>query len=119
MSNKTKAIIVILGCIIIGFNLGVLADRLLFLKYHPRKPGLKEYRKELIKKLNLNQTQQVRLDSILSWSQIEFKNLSKEFRPKYDSLKNALRDSIKSILNPDQIEKFEKMMKEIEKNGRR
>lgn len=116
MSSKTKAVILIIGCIIIGFIAGVLLDRLLLLKYHPpQKFGLKEYRKEIIKRLNLNQTQQVRLDSILSWSQREFKNLSKEFRPKYDSLKNALRDSIRSILNPEQIKEFEEMIKETEK----
>lgn len=120
MSSKTKAVIVVLGCIIIGFIAGLLLDRLFLLKYHPpRRSGLKEYRKEIIKRLNLTQTQQVQLDSILSWSQREFKNLSKELRPKYDSLKNALRDSIKAILNPEQIKEFEKMIKETEKNERR
>ncbi len=119
MSSKTKAAILIIGCIIIGFILGILLDRLFLLKHHPpRKPGLKEYRKEIIERLKLNQTQQIQLDSILSWSQREFKNLSREFRPKYDSLKNALRDSIKTILNPEQIKKFEEMIKETEKmNG--
>lgn len=119
MSSKAKAVILVIGCILIGFALGILIDRTLLLKYHPRKNTLKEYRKELVKRLNLNQSQQVRLDSILSWSQKEFKNLSKEFRPKFDSLKSALRDSIRSILTPQQIKEFEKMIKETEKNERR
>lgn len=115
MSSKVKAIALILGCVLIGFILGILIDRTFFAKYHHRKMGLKEYRKELIKRLDLDKNQQVRLDSILSWSQNEFRNLSKEFRPKFDSLKSALRDSIRSILTPQQIEKFEKMIKEAEK----
>ncbi|MCS7229473.1 MAG: hypothetical protein RMJ81_07745 [Candidatus Kryptonium sp.] len=118
MSSKTKAIILVIVCILIGFGLGILVDRTFLLKHHPRR-GLKEYRKELIERLKLNQEQQVRLDSILSWSQREFKNLSREFRPKFDSLKSALRDSIRAILTPEQINEFEKMIKETEKNGRR
>ncbi len=120
MNSKTKALILVLGCILIGFILGVVIDRVVFLKiYHPKRFGIKEYRKEIVERLKLNETQQVKLDSILSWSQSEFKKLSSEFRPKLDSLRNATRDSIRAILNPDQLNEFEKMIKEMEKNQRR
>lgn len=120
MSSKTKALILVLGCILIGFVLGVVLDRVAFLKiYHPKRSGIKEYRKNLVERLKLNETQQVKLDSILSWSQSEFKKLSSEFRPKLDSLRNVVRDSIRSILTPEQLNEFEKMIKEMEKNERR
>jgi len=116
MSSKTKAIILVISCVLIGFILGVALDRAVFLKlYHPSRE--KNYKKELVKRLNLNKEQQTRLDSILSWSQREFKNLSGEFRPRFDSLKSAFYDSVRSILTPEQLSKFEKMIKE--KNGRR
>ncbi len=116
MNSKTKAVLLIIGCILIGLILGIALDRVALLKlYHPKKE--RSYKKELIKRLNLDKTQQTRLDSILSWSQREFKNLSKEFRPKFDSLKSALYDSIRSILTPEQLKEFERMVKE--KNGRR
>ncbi len=111
MGNKTKAIVFIITCILIGFVLGVAFDRFVFLKlYNPKKE--RNYKQELVKRLNLNKEQQARLDSILSWSQNEFKSLSREFRPKFDSLKSALYDSIRTILTPEQRSEFEKMIKE-------
>jgi hypothetical protein len=121
MSNKTKAIVLIIVCVLIGFVLGVVIDRVALKEiYHGEKrDGLKEYKRELVKRLNLSKEQQVRLDTILGWSQREFKKLSKEFKPKFDSLRNVVRDSIRSILTPEQLGEFEKMIKETEKNGRR
>lgn len=110
MGNKAKAIVFVISCILIGFIFGVALDRFVLLKlFNPKKE--KNYREELVRGLSLNKEQQVRLDSILSWSQNEFKNLSKEFRPRFDSLKNALYDSIRAILTPEQRSEFEKMIK--------
>lgn len=111
MGNKTKAIFFVAICILIGIVVGAVLDRFVFMNlFNPKKE--RNYREELVKRLNLNKDQQVRLDSILSWSQNQFKNLSKEFRPKFDSLKNALHDSIRAILTPEQRAEFEKMIKE-------
>jgi len=120
MSSRAKAIVLIVVCILIGFVLGVVVDRFaLKREYSGWKSGLSEYKKELIRRLNLTEEQQVKLDTILGWSQREFKKLSGEFKPRFDSLRNVVRDSIRSILNQEQLTEFEKMIKETEKNGRR
>ncbi len=117
MSNKAKAIVLIVVCVFVGFVLGVVIDRVALRGVYrgERRGGLSEYKKELVKRLNLTKEQQVRLDTILGWSQSEFKKLSKEFKPKFDSLRSVVRDSIRSILTPEQLGEFEKMIKETEK----
>ena len=70
-----------------------------------------KYREKLVKELELNKAQEIKLDSILSWSTREYRKLSCEFRSRFDSLRHVVRDSIRAILTPEQKEKFERLIK--------
>ena len=119
MTARTKALILILISFVIGVGAGIFIDRTILINvfdpYSGRSSVYKRYRAELIERLKLSSEQQVRLDSILSWSRGKFKTLTKEFHSRITVIRNEVRDSIRKILTPEQRREFERMIKEYEK----
>lgn len=105
-----------------GVALGVALDRAMFrwrgagaFMGHrpPGRPHSPEVRKwvlaRLDRKLDLSDTQRIRLDSILARREQEMRSLMKQNRPKFDSIAERTRREIMTVLTPEQQEKFSKM----------
>jgi len=73
----------------------------------------------MLKELELSVPQQEQLDDLMNRRQAVFDEFRKSVQAKYMEMREATRDSIRSLLTPAQLAKFEDLVKEFETARRR
>ena len=124
--SKSLAMMFLLGTLVVGGALGFSADRLF------TRPGVcatsndrSAWRDQFAKELELTPTQRVALDSILDKSHRDraavqatirpiIDSLQASIRPRTDSVRNRARTDIAKMLNPDQLQRFQRIVKEAD-----
>lgn len=108
----------ILGCIT-GFSLdSVYRLRAGNERSESRKKNGKEEVFERMKRdLDLNEQQATQIRAILEQTRDEYRQLRAEVRPRYDAVRQSARTRIRSLLTPEQQQKFD--AKVAERDARR
>ncbi len=123
MKSKTGAALILL----ITFALGVVAGTVghsLFQRRvsavstgpNPRTPH--RLTDELAQGLNMDSAQKEKLREIVAHSRERYAQLSKQFRPQYEVIRNQTREEIRQILREDQKAKFEEIISNFEDRHR-
>ena len=119
--KKWKAIV----SIIIVFLLGALAGALVtHTIYHQRMEGImkgepRTMRELIVRRLNRelhldpNQLEQVR--AIVEETHAEMKKVRRQFRPQIEEILTRSQEKIRTLLRPDQLEKYEKIIEQRKK----
>lgn len=103
---KSKAYLIIIGAFIIGVVTGSLLMNLVVAKAPiPQKPTVIE---ELTGELVLTPDQRRKVDDIFKESRQHGKELSKIIQPQMEDIRLQTRLKVKSILTPDQQDRYEK-----------
>jgi DNA anti-recombination protein RmuC len=63
------------------------------------------------RELKLDTQQQKLLKDIFDESRLNYRTLSKQFRPQYEAIRNASDDKIRKMLRPEQKTRFEELLK--------
>lgn len=118
MNLKTKALLYLACVFSTGFLLGFAAhsladrytgasDRLSFADYHS-KPQMVA---GLTKELDLMPEQAARLEKIIDSSRRHFIALQDDFKPRCDKITKKTISEIRTILTPEQVERFNRFLK--------
>jgi len=122
MTSKRKAVITILLSFLLGAVAGILVDQA-FLRsaFRPSRPSSRyeAFKARMLKELELSVPQQEQLDDLMNRRQAVFDEFRKSVQAKYMEMREATRDSIRSLLTPAQLAKFEDLVKEFETARRR
>ena len=112
--SKNLAIAFLLGAVIVGGALGFTADRVMLRDRIVREPG----RMKLADRLQLDQAQRAKLDSILDDRHRRWQLVMAPVQPTLDSIKLRSRDDIRLMLTPTQRAEFEKVLAEMSDNNK-
>ncbi len=122
MTSKGKAVSTILVSILIGVVAGILIDQTLLrgrLRLSSPPSRYENFKSRVFKDLKLNTDQQSELEHLLQRRQESFNEFRKNIDSQYIQLRETTRDSIRSLLTPDQREKFEGIVKGFDAERRR
>jgi hypothetical protein len=100
------------GLVILGFLLGASAATVFQTYADDARRERPSFRADLAANLHLTEDQKARLNVILDESRSQMVALSESFRPQYRQVKEQTRDRIRTILDPQQIATFNRMMEE-------
>ena len=117
--NRTKAWLGVISVFIIGLALGALSMNLYIRHNRPSQPTRHNPLDDWTMKLSLTPEQRQQIDTIFKESFDQFRQVRKEVDPKFEAIKNQSRERIKSALTPEQLPKFEEMMKQEDSRGDR
>lgn len=120
-NTRLKIWLVIVGVFVLGCATGVLFDSV----YRLRASGnaRQETRgarhgEEVIERmksdLNLNDTQVTQIRAILDQTRNDYRALHVEVRPRYDTARQTARARIRTLLTPEQQQKFDAKIAEID-----
>jgi len=73
----------------------------------------------LTRELNLTDAQVKQLDQIVDDSMKRFAELRKQFEPQFDAAREESNNRIRQILTPEQLTKFNEMVRRFEERGKR
>jgi Spy/CpxP family protein refolding chaperone len=73
----------------------------------------------LTRELNLTGAQVKQLDQIVDDSMKRFAELRKQFEPQFDAAREESNNRIRQILTPEQLTKFNEMVRRFEERGKR
>jgi Spy/CpxP family protein refolding chaperone len=73
----------------------------------------------LTRELNLTDAQVKQLDQIVDDSMKRFAELRKQFEPQFDAAREESNNRIRQILTPEQLTKFDEMVRRFEERGKR
>lgn len=113
--SKNLAIAFLLGAVVVGGALGFAADRVMLRDRISRPEG---GRPSLADRLQLDQAQRAKLDSIIDDRHKRYSVIMSTIRPALDSVKQRARDEIRLILSPTQLAEFEKVLAEMNRNSK-
>ncbi len=97
-----------------GAALGITVDRWLLRERIERQWGDRAMRTRLADDLQMDQTQRIRLDSVLDDRDRQRDSLLAPVRPAIDSLGAATRQRIRQLLTPEQQATYDQMLRERE-----
>ncbi len=124
MRSKTGASLILLLTFVLGIVAGVLGHSLFQKRVsagsglgNPRSPS--HLADELAQGLNMDPAQKEKLGEIIGRSRERYAQLSQQFRPQYEVIRNQTREEIRRILREDQKAKFEQIMSSFEDRHRR
>lgn len=122
MTPQSKAFFTILVSILIGVVAGVLIDQAFlgrsFRVFSPASPYVR-FKNRVINDLGLTPTQQGQLEQLLGRRQEAFNDFRKSIESRYMAMREATSDSIRSLLTPEQLSKYEALVKEFDSSYRR
>ncbi len=72
---------------------------------------------ELTRELDLSETQVGQLRRIMDDSEKKFREVRKQVRPQFDAIREESHERVRQILNPEQVEKFNALIRR--QDGRR
>jgi hypothetical protein len=122
MTPQTKAFLTILVSILIGAVAGVLVDQAFLVRsfrvFASSGPYVR-FKDRVMNDLGLTPAQQGQLEQLLQRRQEGFNDFRKNIEARYMAMREATRDSIRSLLTPEQQSKFEALVKEFDSSYRR
>lgn len=115
--SKSLAMMFLLGAALVGGVLGFTADRMLVRdQLCPKIGGQQAMRDRIAAELGLDATQRARFDSILIARNARIDSLQLPIRPQMDSLIQAARAEIRTMLTPGQQARYDDLKREIDRN---
>lgn len=122
MTGQKKAVLTILVCFLIGGLAGIVVDQA-FLRGSVRlfssSSRYEKFKNRMFQELSLSPGQQTALEQLLQRRQEVFNDFRKSIETKFLEMREATRDSIRSLLDPAQLGKFEAMVKELDSSYQR
>lgn len=119
MTERGKSLLKIWLAVVGVFILGCITGFSLDSVYRMRAGGERSERKnkeavfERMKRdLDLNEQQATQIRAILEQTREEYRQLRAEVRPRYDAVRQNARTKIRSLLTPEQQQKFDAKMAE-------
>ena len=116
-NSKQLAVMFLLGAFVVGGALGFTADRVWGRDGSCRDP--RSSRACLYDRLDLTSPQRAAWDSILDDRHRQFDSLFKPIKPQMDSIRSRGRAQIRALLTPEQLERFEAILREPRPNDKR
>jgi hypothetical protein len=115
--SQGKAILVVVAVFVIGFVAGALSINLFqrvtgYGSSQSTETPHDRHFKELKEKLNLTKDQQDTIRGIVDHTYNEYQQIGQEVDPKINAARQACRDRIRAVLTPEQLPKFEEMVRE-------
>ncbi len=118
--SKLGAVALLLGAFVLG---GVAGGMGVSMAEHDRRPregrgGREGYVERLNAELHLSPAQQDSIRAILQGSEPAMDSMWREVRPRFDSVRNAIRDRIRTQLTPEQLEQYTEMLERRDREYR-
>jgi len=116
--SQTKAVLIVIAVFIIGFVAGGFAINLFHRVggYNAAAESAQathdRHFQELKEKVNLTKDQEEKIRAIVDHTYAEYKQIGQEVDPKINAARQACRDKIRSVLTPEQLPRFEEMVRE-------
>ena len=110
MSPKSKTVILLLLCFVLGGVVGFVAERYYLAVRMGHRPDPAQVRKEFSQKLQLDSLQLERIDSLMDSHRKKMDDLRKLFSLERDTLRMGVR----KVLSPEQDQIYEGMIKELD-----
>jgi DNA anti-recombination protein RmuC len=82
--------------------------------YRPHRPDEKRIVHFLKQRLKLSEAQTQQVDQIIRESDEKFRQLQQQVDPQFDAIRSESRDRIRKVLNPDQLAKFNELVRRME-----
>jgi Skp family chaperone for outer membrane proteins len=121
MTPQRKAFLTILVSILIGAVAGVLVDQAFLVRsfrvFGSSSPYVR-FKQRVMNDLGLTPAQQAQLEQLLQRRQDAFNEFRKNIEAKYMEMRGATSDSIRGLLTPEQLSKFELLVKEFDSSYR-
>lgn len=73
----------------------------------------------LQRELKLTDTQRQQVEQIMQDTDAKYKDLQKEVDPQFDTIRKESRDRVRKILNPDQLAKFDEIVRRFDERRKR
>lgn len=126
MIAGTKIKLTLVGIFVLGIVVGVVGDRTLQIIPQKAVSGRSEGRDQgppriidmLTKRLKLRPDQVKKIDEILEQAGQDYMKVRAQIRPQFDEIRNRQRDQIQAILDPQQLEAYKQLSKEMEQRRR-
>jgi len=135
-ANKSRraAVLLVIAVFVLGIALGVLGTymegyRVFGAGMMHRQPpdrspaaqqrGRQARVEQMTKDLNLTPEQQQKLDATLSQIQTRYGGIHDQFRAQEDQARKMGRDEIRAILTPDQVAKFDEMLRKMDEERKK
>jgi hypothetical protein len=116
-NSKQLAVMFLLGAFLVGGAFGFTADRVWGRDSTCRDP--RSSRALLYDRLELTTDQRAAWDAILDDRHDQYQVLLKPLRPQMDSVRLRARAQMRTLLTPEQRERFEAILREPKPNDRR
>jgi hypothetical protein len=132
--SKRAAVLLVIAVLVLGIALGVLGTYLegyrvfgaaLIHRTRPdRSPAAQQHERQakveqLTKDLNLTSDQQQKLDAALTQMSATYSGIHQQAGAQMDQARKQGRDSIRAILTPDQVAKFDEMMRKMDEDRKK
>ena len=121
MTSQKKAVLTILVSFLIGGLAGIVVDQTLLrgsVRLFSSSSRYEKFKARMLHELDLSPAQQTQLEQLLQRRQDVFNDFRKSIETKYLEVREATRDSIRSLLNSAQLVKFEALVKELDSSRR-
>ena len=116
--SKHLAMMFLLGAVLVGGALGFTADRYMLRDTEcSRDPGAAKA--VLYNQLELTAEQRASWDAILDERHRQYDSLLKPIRPQLDSVRASARAQFRALLTPEQLDRFEAILRERKSNDKR
>ncbi|HEX6964455.1 MAG TPA: hypothetical protein VF166_01575 [Gemmatimonadaceae bacterium] len=113
--SKSLAMMFLLGTLVVGGALGFSAGRLFIHEPRcaaPNDSTIGSWRDRFYADLRLTPAQRVAVDSILDKRHRDFTAIQATVRPRMDSVRQKARSDIGKLLDPDQQQRFQQLIRE-------
>lgn len=132
--SRLAAVLLVVAVLVLGIALGVLGTYLegyrvfgasMIHRTRPdHSPAAVERDRhakveQMTKDLNLTADQEKQLDSVLTQRQTRFSGIYEQFRAQEDQARKQGRDEIRAILTPDQLVKFEDILRKMDEEHKK
>jgi hypothetical protein len=133
-SGKTKAALLMAGLFLAGLALGVALDRFVIEELVCEQTMARETRRRrrrhrhkrldrlvsrFTRKLGLNEKQKKVVKEALQASWEDTKKIKRKVEPKLREVREAHREKIRQVLEPDQLERYNRMVRRYEERRAR
>lgn len=88
-------------------------------RWHHRRFDRHRVVQYLQRELKLSDTQTQQVEQIMQETHEKFRNLQQQVDPQFDAIRMESRDRVRKILNPDQLAKFNQLVKRFDERRRR
>ena len=123
--GNRKAVLVVFVLFILGIALGSVGTYLVTMRVQAARPQatlahnpahtMAMYTRDL----NLNTDQQGQIQAILNDMRSRYAALHEKLDPEYEQVRQQGRDRIRQILTPEQLPKFEDLLRQIDEDRRK